>query len=95
MTLDLFADADDGRPAQQAIAPGALLLPRFALAHECALLAALQQVLAIAPFRPMTTPGGTRSPSITAAKTRSRPSTGPAAQATRREPSGLLRQLAV
>jgi alkylated DNA repair protein (DNA oxidative demethylase) len=58
MTLDLFADADDGRPAQQAIAPGALLLPRFALAHECALLAALQQVLAIAPFRPMTTPGG-------------------------------------
>lgn len=58
MTLDLFADADDGRPAQQALFPGAVLLPRFALANERELLAALQQVLAVAPFRPMTTPGG-------------------------------------
>lgn len=58
MTLDLFADADDGRPAQQTLFPGAVLLPRFALANEHELLAALQQVLAIAPFRPMTTPGG-------------------------------------
>lgn len=58
MMGDLFADAGDGRPPQQALAPGAVLLPRFALASEDALLAALQQVLAVAPFRTMTTPSG-------------------------------------
>lgn len=58
MTPDLFADAGDTRPARQALAPGALLLPRFAMALEDALLTALQQVLAVAPFRTMTTPGG-------------------------------------
>lgn len=58
MTPDLFANADDGRPAQHAIVPGAVLLPRFALANERELLTALRQVLAVAPFRPMTTHGG-------------------------------------
>ncbi len=58
MMADLFFDAADTRPPQQALAPGALLLPRFALASEDALLGALQQVLAVAPFRTMTTPGG-------------------------------------
>lgn len=58
MTLNLFADDDDARPAQQPLFPGAVLLPRFALTNASGLLAALQQVLVLAPFRSMTTPGG-------------------------------------
>ena len=42
------------------IAPGAMLLHRFALAHEREVLADLQSVIDAAPFRNMTTPGGYR-----------------------------------
>ena len=42
------------------IAPGAVLLHRFVLAHEREVLADLQSVIAAAPFRNMTTPGGYR-----------------------------------
>lgn len=56
MTAELF-DID---PGVQALAPGALLLRGFALAHEDALVAALSQVVARAPLRRMITPGGFR-----------------------------------
>ena len=42
------------------IAPGAVLLHRFALVHERDVLADLQSVIAAAPLRNMTTPGGYR-----------------------------------
>ena len=42
----------------QALAPGAVLLGAFATPVETALLAALEQVIAAAPFRRMVTPGG-------------------------------------
>lgn len=62
MTGDLFAGTDSvaGLPAQEVVAPGALLLRGFALARESALLAAVQAVIAQAPLRHMMTPGGFR-----------------------------------
>jgi alkylated DNA repair protein (DNA oxidative demethylase) len=42
------------------IAPGAVLLPEFALADEAGLWDAVQNVTAAAPFRNMVTPGGFR-----------------------------------
>jgi DNA oxidative demethylase len=45
---------------KEALAPGAMLLRGFVAAEDAALLAALQNVLARAPFRHMTTPGGFR-----------------------------------
>jgi alkylated DNA repair protein (DNA oxidative demethylase) len=54
---DLF-DAMDPRPAREAMAPGAVLLPGRALPFENDVLAALQAITAQAPFRHMTTPGG-------------------------------------
>jgi alkylated DNA repair protein (DNA oxidative demethylase) len=51
---DLFT----GLPARLAIGPGAVLLRGFALAHEQPIFAALEKVVAAAPFRRMTTPGG-------------------------------------
>jgi alkylated DNA repair protein (DNA oxidative demethylase) len=56
MTAELF-DADAG---VQALVPGALLLRGFALAHEDVVVAALSLVVADAPLRHMTTPGGFR-----------------------------------
>lgn len=62
MTLDLFGDPaagiDSTPPWREDIAPGAVLLRRFALAETAALLAALQEITVAAPFRHMTTPGG-------------------------------------
>lgn len=55
-TAELF-DIDVG---VQTLAPGALLLRGFALAHEDAVVAALSQVVARAPLRQMITPGGFR-----------------------------------
>lgn len=54
MTLgpDLFADG----PVR--LADGAMLLPGFALPEETRLLAALDRIVADAPFRRMVTPGG-------------------------------------
>jgi DNA oxidative demethylase len=54
-SLDLFE-----RPAQQPIAPGAVLLHGFALAAAPQLLADIAQVTAAAPLRHLITPGGFR-----------------------------------
>lgn len=54
-TLPLF---DEPMPSEVVLAPGALLLRRFALDVERALLADIASVVAAAPFRRMVTPGG-------------------------------------
>lgn len=59
MTRDLFDD-NQTQAAQQALAPGALLLRGFALPRVAALLAGVLQVTAQAPLRTMLTPGGLR-----------------------------------
>jgi len=48
------------REAEQALAPGAVLLAGFALADEAHLLAELADVTGAAPFRHLVTPGGFR-----------------------------------
>jgi DNA oxidative demethylase len=53
--LDLFADAE---PWQEALAPGAVILRRFALSRADTLLAGINDVAAVSPFRHMITPGG-------------------------------------
>jgi alkylated DNA repair protein (DNA oxidative demethylase) len=55
-TLDLF----DAGPTQEPLAPGAMVLRQFAVPGERALLSALDDVGAKAPFRHMVTPGGYR-----------------------------------
>lgn len=60
MNLDLFTDQEAAQPWCEEIAPGAVVLRRFALVNESALLSALRAVLAQAPFRHMVTPGGYR-----------------------------------
>lgn len=54
--MDLF----DGIDSEASIALGAesFLLPKFALAHETAILTALEDIIRIAPLRSMSTPGG-------------------------------------
>ena len=47
-------------PREEALGEGAVLLRGFALAHERALLAALDGVIRAAPWRHMVTPGGLR-----------------------------------
>lgn len=59
MTLDLF-DKEAQQGWQELLCPGAVLLRHFALAEEPAILAALDDVVAAAPFRHMMTPGGLR-----------------------------------
>ncbi|MDP2032970.1 MAG: DNA oxidative demethylase AlkB [Polaromonas sp.] len=58
MTADLFEDMDAVEPAQQALAPGAVLLRGFARGNDGVLLAALDSLLAAAPLRHLVTPGG-------------------------------------
>lgn len=53
---DLF----DQQETHEILGPGAILLRGFALADEDAVLAAIDSVMAAAPFRHMTTPGGYR-----------------------------------
>ncbi|GAA4339820.1 DNA oxidative demethylase AlkB [Variovorax defluvii] len=61
MTPDLFdTPDDDSLPATQPLAPGAVLLRRFARSCDEALLAGVAQVLAQAPLRHLVTPGGFR-----------------------------------
>lgn len=54
-TMQNLFDPDGG---MEALGPGAVLLRGFALAHDRALLAAIDAVAVAAPFRHMTTPGG-------------------------------------
>jgi alkylated DNA repair protein (DNA oxidative demethylase) len=55
--MDLFASIE---PAQEPLAPGAVVLHGFATTEEAALSSALSEVAAQAPFRNMITPGGYR-----------------------------------
>src|SRR4051794_41609393 len=57
---DLFDSLIDIEPKREELAPGAAILYGFARTDEGALLAALQDVVAKAPFRHMITPGGYR-----------------------------------
>ena len=59
MTLDLFAD-DAPALEDDVLAPGAVVLRGFALAHEAALKDDIAHVTAAAPFRHLVTPGGLR-----------------------------------
>lgn len=58
--MDLFEDTKTAAPRRELLGPGAVVLRRFAIADETALLAALAQVIAQAPLRHMVTPGGLR-----------------------------------
>ncbi|QIP24148.1 DNA oxidative demethylase AlkB [Klebsiella aerogenes] len=53
--LDLFADTP---PWQEPLAPGAMILRRFAVQRAPALLQAIAAVASASPFRQMVTPGG-------------------------------------
>lgn len=53
--LDLFADE---APWSEPLAPGAMILRRWARAQSAALLTAIEAVAAQSPFRQMVTPGG-------------------------------------
>ncbi len=55
---DLFGVVEPVFPARQQLAAGASLLRGYALSHEDALLAAVHDIAAQAPFRRMNTPGG-------------------------------------
>lgn len=58
ITGDLFGSEEE--PRQELLGPGAMLLRGFAVQREAAILSAVQDVSARAPFRHMTTPGGFR-----------------------------------
>jgi DNA oxidative demethylase len=58
LTTDLFDSVPDVRPSQEAMADGAVLLRGFAKPVESDLLVALREIVAQAPFRHMSTPGG-------------------------------------
>lgn len=60
MSMNLFESANDGTVHKEELGPGAVVLRGFALPNEAALLAALNDVIAQAPFRHMITPGGYR-----------------------------------
>lgn len=59
MTSDLFA-AMESPSWTERLGPGAVVLRGFALADAVAIQASVTQVLAVAPFRHMQTPGGFR-----------------------------------
>ena len=59
MTLPLFGEMERA-PARQELGPGAALLRGFAEADAVALIGAVQDITARAPFRNMITPGGFR-----------------------------------
>jgi alkylated DNA repair protein (DNA oxidative demethylase) len=58
--MNLFENLEDVAPREEPLAAGAVVLRKFALSDESALLAALRDVTSRAPFRHMTTPGGYR-----------------------------------
>jgi alkylated DNA repair protein (DNA oxidative demethylase) len=58
MMLDLFED--ERQTWREELCPGALVLRGFAVPQQTALLAALEGIIAVAPFRHMVTPGGFR-----------------------------------
>ncbi|MEP6874694.1 MAG: DNA oxidative demethylase AlkB [Burkholderiales bacterium] len=60
MTFELFDAPDDAEPATPPLAEGAMLLRGFARPMQDALLADVRSVIAAAPLRHLTTPGGLR-----------------------------------
>ncbi len=60
MSVNLFEIANDGTMHKEELGPGAVVLRGSALPDETALLAALNEVIAQAPFRHMITHGGYR-----------------------------------
>lgn len=60
MTLSLFDEEENMRTWQEPLCEGALVLRGFALEHDAAILAALQNILTKSPLRHMITPGGFR-----------------------------------
>lgn len=58
MNFDLFHDTANDDRQQEALGEGAVVLRRFALDRDRALLAAVEEIAAAAPFRHMVTPGG-------------------------------------
>jgi alkylated DNA repair protein (DNA oxidative demethylase) len=59
-TADLFDSLIDPRPSTEPLAEAATVLRAFAAAEALVLLDELRAILAVAPFRHMTTPGGFR-----------------------------------
>ena len=59
-TARLFPDLEAGAPSREGLAEGAVLLRAFASADEGALMKAIDDLAARAPFRHMMTPGGYR-----------------------------------
>jgi len=60
MTLSLFDDPPQPAQPSEVLEPGAMVLRGFALAQAAALLQAVKQIEAPAPFRHLITPGGLR-----------------------------------
>src|SRR5262245_32838180 len=60
MTMDLFNDMIETEPRQVVLDAGAMILRRFAVQDEAAIVAALDKLVAQAPFRHMITPGNHR-----------------------------------
>ena len=60
MTMSLFDPTERAEPYKEELCPGAAVLRGFALPDEAALLNAVREVAAKAPFRHMITPGGFR-----------------------------------
>jgi alkylated DNA repair protein (DNA oxidative demethylase) len=58
LTVDLFDSLAEAQPSREQIADGAVLLRGFAKPIEAELIAAVREIVAQAPFRRMTTPGG-------------------------------------
>lgn len=60
MTLDLLADAGGTQTWREQLGPGAVVLRGLALADAEALLGEIRQIVTLAPFRHMVTPGNFR-----------------------------------
>jgi DNA oxidative demethylase len=60
MTLNLFADVEQGQMWREEMCPGAVVLRGFAVPDAAAICAALHGITTQAPFRHMVTPGGFR-----------------------------------
>ncbi len=58
MNLDLFADAPPAQRSVEPIGPGAAVLRGFALDSAGELIAGIEHVSSISPFRHLVTPGG-------------------------------------
>ncbi len=58
LNLNLFDDAECYGAEREELSAGAVILRRFAITDQAALLAALNDIAAQAPFRHMVTPGG-------------------------------------